>query len=62
MTRINLKEQFIKEYGDYVVRRLGRYLIAIPKDSNCWAHQMGKWESNESAYEHLIKVLPKPKK
>lgn len=62
MTKMNSKDQFIKEYGDYVIRRLGRYLIAIPKDSECWAHQMERYESNDSAYNHLIKVLPKPKK
>jgi hypothetical protein len=48
--------EFIKEYKGYVYRRLGQYLIAIPKDALCFVHKMLPKETNEDAFDQLKKL------
>jgi len=50
-------KEYVKEYKNYVIRKLGRYFVAIPKDAICYGHKMIVGESNEFAFKSLTKII-----
>lgn len=50
-------KSYIKEYKNYSVRKLGRYLIATPKEAYCYTHKIMAGESNEFAFKEMIKII-----
>ncbi len=63
LTKIKkLPKPVIEEYKGYVIRKLGRLMLAIPKDAVCWYHGMAVGESNKSAMENMKSIIDEGQK
>ena len=55
------KPKLVQQYKNYRMWKLGRFMVAVPNESTCYARRMEVGESNDFACEQLIKLTQNEK-